>query len=157
MAADSRLHKARAGVAAALSQEFGMEVCNFVCGSEPRIRRRLCSANKKPSNFALCSTRSTVAIRSSIKGAAEFHFLFQFFFPVTALFCFSWPLRENSTTEFLSNSCRSKLRRPSQLLKQDRFSSLHVQERRRALPWGIPQISKPGPFVKRQSLLEALL
>src|ERR1700686_2685747 len=39
------------------------------------------------------------------QGAGECHFLmFQFFFPDAALFCFSWPLRENSTTESLSKS-----------------------------------------------------
>ena len=63
-----------------------MEVCSFARGSEPRVRRRLCSANEEPSDFTLCSTRSTVAIRSSINVPLNFHFLFQFFFPVTVLF-----------------------------------------------------------------------
>src|SRR5260370_2008025 len=33
----------------------------------------------------------------------------QFFFPAAALFCFSWPLRENSTTEFLQDLYPARL------------------------------------------------
>src|SRR5271157_4301498 len=54
---------------------------------------------------ALCSACSTLAIRSSIMVPVNFISNVPVFLPGRGLgFIFSWPLRENSTTEFLAKS-----------------------------------------------------
>ena len=63
---------------------------------------------------ALCSARSTVAIRSSIRVPVNFICnVSSFLLRTRPCFVFSWPLRENSTTEFLSKIfTRHALRSP---------------------------------------------
>src|ERR1700675_3717096 len=66
-------------------------------------------ANIGSSKDDLCSARSTVAIKLSIRLPVNVISTVPFFFPDPALFCFSWPLRENSTTEFLQNLYPARL------------------------------------------------
>src|ERR1700675_3750889 len=66
-------------------------------------------ANIGSSEDDLCSARSTVAIRFSIRLPVNVISNVPFFFPDPALFCFSWPLRENSTTEFLQSLYPARL------------------------------------------------
>src|SRR6202140_5871433 len=66
-------------------------------------------ANIGSSEDALCSARSTVAIKLSIRLPVNVITSVPFFFPDAALFCFSWPLRENSTTEFPQNLYPARL------------------------------------------------
>src|ERR1700686_2374741 len=66
-------------------------------------------ANIGSSEDALRSARSTVAIRFSIRLPVNVISNVPFFFPDPALFCFSWPLRENSTTEFLQSLYPARL------------------------------------------------
>jgi hypothetical protein len=66
-------------------------------------------ANIGSSEDALRSARSTVAIRFSIRLPVNVISNILIFFPDAALFCFAWPLRENSTTEFLQNLYPARL------------------------------------------------
>src|SRR5260370_25569901 len=52
----------------------------------------------------------------------------QFFFPAAALFCFSWPLRENSTTEFLQDLYPARLTIPAPGARQFLRGKLNLRK-----------------------------